>query len=314
MIKNTTPEFEEMVLTGSAPATPQLQEFLDVLGLDFPQKDGQVLWNRDLELLDHNAVHSALEAQAAQGSERDLKVEIHRTVASTNDEVMKRLGEPGDPLIVCLAEMQTAGKGRRGRRWVSPFGRNIYLTIGYFHSGEAGELGGLSLIAGTKLVEVLRQCGLASAGLKWPNDVIVEGGKMAGILVELRPREERGVGVVLGVGINLHLSSGDAAQIDQAWSTAGEALGVSRSDLAISLAAELISGIEEFSREGFSPFAGQWQEYNLYAGQEVRIIRGNEAFAGIDRGVDENGNLLLETASGIQSHNAGEVSLRPVAR
>ena len=313
MIKNTLPEFEQLIARGASPVTPALSNFLQQAGLTCSEQEGNFLWQREADLLDEQAVLDQIQAMLPPGYDRQVLLEIHRTVGSTNDEVMTRLSEPGQNLIVCTAEMQTAGKGRRGRTWVSPFGRNIYLTLGYFHEGEASELGGLSLIAGMKLVEVLRGVGIAGAGLKWPNDVLLDGGKMAGILVELKPREKRGVGVVLGMGVNLQLSMEDGRQIDQPWSAAGGDLQLSRSELTGRLAAEVVGALEAFTEQGFAPFARAWPTFNLYAGREVRIIRGGVESEGIDRGVDENGNLLLETAHGVERHNAGEVSLRPVA-
>jgi BirA family biotin operon repressor/biotin-[acetyl-CoA-carboxylase] ligase len=225
---------------------------------------------------------------------------------------MSNLAPAGEKVHVCFAEMQTAGKGRRGRSWISPFGENIYLSIGSFVNLPLSELGGLSLVAGMEVVATLRHFGARETGLKWPNDVIMGGGKLAGILVELKPPERRGTGVVIGVGMNLLLSNEQAIHIEQNWTQLSTQLSLSRNTLAGELVGRILAAVDRFRVSGFTTFAEDCNQYNLFADKEVRIIRGDEQTTGIDRGVNEYGNLLLETSSRIIEFNSGEVSLRPV--
>ena len=243
-----------------------------------------------------------------------LDLEIHRVTQSTNDVVMQRLVESQSTTILCAAEMQTAGKGRRGRRWISPFGRNVYLTYGRFIGRELSELGGLSLVVGMVVVDVLRAMGLERVGLKWPNDILLGGGKLGGILVELRASDTGGIGLVVGVGLNLALNVKESLSIDQPWSAISSQLEMPRNILLGALGGRIVNAIQTFEDVGFDSFAEKWGEYNLYTGQQVNVIRGSETISGIDSGVDHQGNLLLRTGAGLEVHNSGEVSVRPVAR
>ena len=131
------------------------------------------------------------------------------------------------------------------------------------------------------------------------------------MLVELRPADERGVGVVVGVGINLELEEQQTDSIDQPWRHAASRIDISRNLLVTQLAVSFLSALNRFEEEGFASFASDWDTYNLFSGQEIRIIRGNDEIVGVDQGVDDQGNLLLETSSGLEKHNSGEVSMRP---
>jgi BirA family biotin operon repressor/biotin-[acetyl-CoA-carboxylase] ligase len=243
-----------------------------------------------------------------------LDLEIHRVTQSTNDVVMQRLVETQGVRILCAAEMQTAGKGRRGRRWVSPFGKNICLTYGRFVDRQLPELGGLSLVVGMLVVDILRSMGLAGVGLKWPNDIVLDGGKLGGILLELRASETRGTGLVAGVGLNLSLKPEEAFSIDQPWSAVSTHLAMPRNILLGRLGGRMVNVIQAFEDVGFDSYADHWDKYNLYSGQQIHVIRGNEIISGIDSGVDREGNLLLRTESGLEVHRSGEVSVRPVSR
>ncbi len=310
MIKSTHPDFEALILGQAVPASAELLDFLGAIGVDHSVENGEVVLDEQLEFLDTSLLSAVRERLPSELSPA-LSLEIHRVVGSTNDIVMQRLAEPEDTAYICTAEMQTAGKGRRGRHWVSPFGRNVYLSLGWFFQREISELGGLSQIAGIQVVDALRAAGIVNAGLKWPNDVLLDGGKLGGILVELRPPEPRGVGVVVGVGINLFLGEKDVKGIDQPWQ-AVSSLSVSRRRLLVDLIARLILSFDDFDRNGFERFASVWDTYNCYQGKQIKIIRGDEEFVGIDSGIDELGNLRLKTSEGEQRHYSGEVSMRPV--
>lgn len=303
-----SPEFESFLAEGFAPATDSLRQALQEVGLAAKEEDGILTMPDRPTLLAPKAIAGALEPPPLA-----ISLRIYRAIGSTNDAVMAWLNEPGDEARVAMAETQLAGKGRRGRGWVSPFGRNIYLTFGRFVKVPLSELGGLSLLLGMQVVEALRSQGLQGLGLKWPNDVLLDGGKLAGILVELKPQEARGIGVVAGIGINLSLSAEDAADIDQAWSAAAMQKPLDRNLLAAALIQQLCAALDRFEAESFAPFQQQWPSYNLYQGKEVAVSCGGKVVKGVDRGVTKRGDLVLETSTGLMEFNAGEVSLRPVA-
>lgn len=310
MIKSTHPDFERMVAGETIPASEMLLGFLQEAGVPYESAPDGVRLEAGLELLDPEKIRAVLETAGSKDQVDSLPLEVHRVIGSTNDTVMQRLAEKNCSALLCTAEMQTAGKGRRGRNWVSPFGRNIYVTYGRFLQRELSELGGLSVVVGMQAIDTLRQMGLQDVALKWPNDLLLHGGKLGGILVELQPQEARGIGIVAGMGVNFLLKDEDTSQIDQAWSVVGERAAISRNRFLGEFSARLVDAFERFSRHGFLPFADAWQEYDAYQGEIVRVIRGDTVFEGINVGIDVAGNLLLETESGIQSHNAGEVSMR----
>lgn len=314
MIKSTHPEFEKLIAGNPVNSTLELLGFLDGIGVPYTRQGSVLTLNHGMELLDEGAIRTELQHLVSELQMSTLDLEIHRVTQSTNDVVMQRLVESQSTAILCAAEMQTAGKGRRGRRWISPFGRNVYLTYGRFIGRQLSELGGLSLVVGMVVVDVLRDMGLERVGLKWPNDILLGGGKLGGILLELRASDTGGIGLVAGVGLNLALNVKESLNIDQPWSAISSQLEMPRNILLGTLGGRIVNAIQTFEDVGFDSFAEKWSEYNLYTGQQVNVIRGSETISGIDSGVDQQGNLLLRTGAGLEVHNSGEVSVRPVAR
>jgi|TARA_B100000809_G_scaffold26318_1_gene23059 BirA family biotin operon repressor/biotin-[acetyl-CoA-carboxylase] ligase len=312
MIKSTHPEFEKLIAGNPVNSTLELLDFLDGIGVPYTRQGSVLTLNPGMELLDEAAIRTELQHLVSELQMSTLDLEIHRVTQSTNDVVMQRLVESQSTAILCAAEMQTAGKGRRGRRWISPFGRNVYLTYGRFIGRQLSELGGLSLVVGMVVVDVLRAMGLERVGLKWPNDILLGGGKLGGILLELRASDAGGIGLVAGVGLNLALNVKESLSIDQPWSAISSQLEMPRNILLGALGGRIVNAIQAFEDVGFDSFAEKWSEYNLYTGQQVTVIRGSETISGIDSGVDQEGNLLLRTGAGLEVHNSGEVSMRPV--
>ena len=314
MIKSTDSEFEKLILGEPVDSTLELLGFLDDVGVPYSKKGSLLTLNPGLDLLDEAPIRAELQSWVPERQMSTLDLEIHRVTQSTNDVVMQRLVDNQTTAILCAAEMQTAGKGRRGRRWVSPFGRNIYLTYGRFVGRHLFELGGLSLVIGMIVVDALRSMGLKRVGLKWPNDIVLDGGKLGGILLELRASDARGTGLVAGVGLNLSLKPGEASNIDQPWSVISSQLAMPRNILLGRLGGMMIMAIQAFEDVGFDSYADKWGDYNLYNGRPINVIRGSEIISGIDEGVDRDGNLLLRTEAGLQVYNSGEVSVRPVIK
>jgi BirA family biotin operon repressor/biotin-[acetyl-CoA-carboxylase] ligase len=161
-----------------------------------------------------------------------------------------------------------------------------------------------------QVAKSLRDVGLAGVELKWPNDVLLDDGKLAGILIEVGAPKEGKLPAVIGVGINLAMEAYATEEIGQKWSQAGARLNVSRHELAIRLITNITAELELFSRAGFRPYKDAWKAFNAYHGKMVNVIMGETLVEGLDQGVDEKGNLILKTVSGTRSFNAGEVSLR----
>lgn len=243
-------------------------------------------------------------------------LQVLESVDSTNAEIMRQIGQGSGPGLVCTAEQQTAGRGRRGRQWVSPFAGNIYLSILWeFHQGAAA-LEGLSLAVGVAVARALGGCGLPPVQLKWPNDILFEGAKLGGVLLEMTGDAAGVCQLVVGVGLNVSMPLASASEIDQAWTdldTIAPGRHPGRSALVAALLNELLPLVAGFEAGGFTPWRESWESLDAYAGQTVVLNTGSQQLAGIARGVDERGALQLETTSGVQSVYGGEISLRPVS-
>ena len=285
----------------SIPSSSSNKSVLASLGLGYQEVSSGLLVTPPLELFNEEAMLSEL-----PGS---LNLNIFQTISSTNDYLMDKIDHVDFKGSICLSEHQSAGRGRRGRTWVSPFGRNIYLSIAWQIPQNIG-ITGLSLVIGMQVAKSLRDVGLAGVELKWPNDVLLDDGKLAGILIEVGAPKEGELPAVIGVGINLAMEASAAEEIGQKWSQAGAHLSVSRHELAIRLITNITAELELFSRTGFRPYKDAWKAFNAYHDKMVNVIMGDTLVEGIDQGVDEKGNLILKTDLGARSFNAGEVSLR----
>lgn len=215
---------------------------------------------------------------------------------------------------ICLAERQSAGRGRRGRQWMATPHHNLMLSIGWrFESGPAA-LSGLSLAAGVAVLRALDDFGVRDTGLKWPNDILLGGRKLAGLLVDLRGEAAGPSLAVVGLGLNVWLGEREAAQIDQPWASLSEQLSVpvDRNRLAGRLIAGLLDLFGRFDREGFEPWRAEWERRHLYHQQAVCLQLGDRQVGGTVVGIDPSGGLRLRDLHGqVQSFHSGEVSLRP---
>ncbi len=263
-----------------------------------------------LELLDAERL---LGAMSSAGRGRISRLEIHDDIDSTNAQLL-RAGQAGAPSgTLCLAERQTAGRGRRGRAWVSPFGANLYLSLLWRYPGGPGELGGLSLAAGAALARVLEGAGVADIGLKWPNDLLWRRRKLGGLLLEVAAEAQGPSLLVVGLGLNTQLRGDQVQGIDQPWVDLDEILGprgYSRNQLAAHLAEALTATLEAYGREGLAPFLPLWDRYDRYRGEEVEIRLGDRLVRGIQAGITAQGTLRLEVAGETRIFHSGEVSLR----
>ena len=244
--------------------------------------------------------------------------QIELSLDSTNDAMMRVAEDNFDQRHICFAEMQTAGRGRRGREWVSPFARNLYFSVLWPFSQGIAAIQGLSLAVGLAVHRSLEEQGVKGVGLKWPNDILVSkgvasGAKLGGILIELTGDMSDACQVVIGVGLNLNLTNQDLTQIDQS-ATGIKQLGgsVERNAMAANLVSHLCQVLEQFSQQGFGPLQEEWNRHDAFKGQAVRLILPSSEIKGVCAGVNEKGELQLETEAGLQSFNAGEVSLRVI--
>lgn len=242
-----------------------------------------------------------------------IKLNLFPQIDSTNSYLMRHVNPA---FQVCLAESQSAGRGRRGRVWVSPFAQNIYCSIGWGFEGGVAALEGLSLAVGLVIVRTLQRYGIAGLELKWPNDVLYQDHKLAGVLIEMTGDPAGYCQVVIGVGINVAMGDDSAHAITQPWidlRTIVERQGlpcVSRNQLVATLIDELLLVLNSYEQAGFADYCIEWQSFNAHAGQMVELRNGNNVCSGVCVGVNQVGALVLETASGRETFHGGEISLR----
>lgn len=231
-------------------------------------------------------------------------------IASTNGFLLDHTTElkNGD---VCVAEYQSAGRGRRGRTWMSPYGHHLYFSLFWTFPQGMAQAMGLSLVVACTLVEVLKSFGVENIGVKWPNDIYLDNKKLAGILIEMSGQADSLCQLIIGVGVNMAMSEDQGKGIDQPWSDLSELVDMpDKTALVIALQKQLKRDIQLFEREGLAAFKTRWQAADLFYGREIRLLMGEKSVEGICRGVDEQGAVLLETADGVQAFIGGEISLR----
>ncbi|MDT3276039.1 bifunctional biotin--[acetyl-CoA-carboxylase] ligase/biotin operon repressor BirA [Shewanella sp. SP2S2-4] len=231
-------------------------------------------------------------------------------IASTNGFMLSHTTElkNGD---VCVAEYQSAGRGRRGRTWVSPYGHHLYFSLFWTFPQGMAQAMGLSLVVACTLVEVLKSFGVENIGVKWPNDIYLDNKKLAGILIEMSGQADSQCQLIIGVGVNMAMSEEQGKGIDQPWSDLSDLVDMpDKTALIIELQKQLKRDIQLFEREGLAAFKARWQAADLFYGREIRLLMGEKSVEGICRGVDEQGAVLLETADDVQAFIGGEISLR----
>ncbi len=260
-----------------------------------------------IELLDVEYIQDYL-------SKTVTPVDLHYSLItdSTNADALAASNQAGRPAVF-MAECQLAGRGRRGRQWQSPFAANHYLSVRYPIQGGFGALGGLSLAVGVAVADALTsiQPGVP-VGLKWPNDLLVHGAKLGGVLIELAGEMDGRVDVVVGVGLNGRMTAAQAEQIDQRWTDLASVMDQlpTRTQVAAEVLSRLLIMLEEFSTQGFAPLVSRYERYDQVAGKTVKVQSAEQVLTGVAAGVSADGALRLETAEGLKELYGGEVSLR----
>lgn len=231
--------------------------------------------------------------------------------ASTNTALMNAAPSEDGRLPVLVAERQTAGRGRRGREWLAWPGASLTFSVLWRVPAGALAPAGLSLVAGLALAVALEKLGVAGVQLKWPNDVLIQGNKLAGILVELRSSRECPAAVI-GIGVNVALPPEVVIPDQPAVASLADSLAMvpDRNRLLAAILAELQDLLEVYGLAGFAALRGAWEQRHAHAGRVVRILGEGAVLEGVCQGVDEDGALLLRTEMGLRRVLSGDVSLR----
>ncbi|HXQ32371.1 MAG TPA: biotin--[acetyl-CoA-carboxylase] ligase [Steroidobacteraceae bacterium] len=270
-----------------------------------------------LDLLDAERLQASLTPLARARLER---LELVDEIASTNSHLLAANGLPAGRWRACLAEYQSAGRGRRGRGWIAPYASGLCLSFGWLLADPPAGLATLSLAAGVAVLRALTAQGVTDLTLKWPNDVLKDGRKLGGILCELKAEAAGPAYVVVGIGLNVHLPAAARAGI-----TAGGGLEPadlatdergsppSRTALAAALLDALVAMALEFEAHGFAPFWREWSRADALRDRPVRVLAHASERDGVARGIDADGALCVEVGGQLERLASGEVTLRAVA-
>ena len=260
-----------------------------------------------IELLSEEKIVSHIEQ-----SNITAKVEVHNVIDSTNSYLMRRLPNQNTPGQVCIAEYQSAGRGRRGRQWISPFGSHIYMSMYWSLEQGMSSAMGLSVVAALAVSDAIKALYKTDVELKWPNDIYFKGVKLAGILIDLEGQAMEPCHCVIGIGLNINMPAKSAELVDQPWTDLSSAIGVEidRNVLAASIISALIKRLEVHSETGINTMVAQWHEHDVYFNKAVSLITGDKVTRGICRGINAQGALLLEVNGKVSPVYGGEVSLR----
>jgi len=260
-----------------------------------------------LILLDEQAISSTLGEYGTT-----LQIEVHDHLPSTNSYLMQNINAARHATCVA-ANLQTDGRGRRGRSWHAGLGASLTFSLLWRFQCGASALSGLSLAVGIALMRSLHELGISSSQLKWPNDVLINREKLAGILIELQGDMEGPSTAVIGMGINLKLPDNLKQQIDQPVTDLASVFNgeLNPNHLLATLLKHLADVLTAFEQGGFAALRDEWTQHHAYHEQNVRMLMpdGREIH-GVVKGITEDGSLLVTTAEGVQRFISGEISLR----
>jgi BirA family transcriptional regulator, biotin operon repressor / biotin---[acetyl-CoA-carboxylase] ligase len=267
---------------------------------------------KPVELLVPDRIRAELSPENAAHL-RDLAVLFE--VDSTNTRLLANAQPPPGMADVCIAELQHAGRGRLGRRWIAPFGGGLAMSLGWTCSDVVRTLPALSLGVGVAVSRALARAGAEGLSLKWPNDIWFNERKVGGVLIELRGEAGGPAHVVIGVGVNVSMREETRREVEASGVAVAAVADACRQPPSRNLAAgaildELLSMLLQYERFGFAAFRDAWTALDGLNGRAAQVIVGQKSIFGIARGVDAEGALLLETSERVQRFVSGEASLR----
>jgi len=267
-----------------------------------------------VQLLERDLI---LNVQSAEAAHRLARLEVLLEVDSTNRYLGDMAPPPPGRAAACLAEIQTAGRGRRGRVWLAPFGSSLSLSIAWLFAELPTSFSALGLAIGATVARALSTLGARDVGLKWPNDVVWRRKKLGGILIEVHGQAEGGTCVIIGVGLNVRMPAATRLRLAEHHAVAAtdlhEVMGTAlpeRNVLAAALLDAVPAALSQFETSGFAPFMAEWQARDVACDLPVKLLSGTQIIRGVARGVAEDGALLLDADGRVQRYVSGEISLR----
>lgn len=261
-----------------------------------------------LELLCPQRIHAGLHHE----EHPPLQIQVFDTLESTNLHLMHQAQQGAPSGLACLAEHQSNGRGRRGRAWASPLASNLYISLLWRFNEAPNALSALPLCIAVAICHVLEQNNYHGIRIKWPNDLLHNGKKLGGILMEMSGDPTGRCYIVVGIGLNVNMLPEHALQIDQPWTSLRQLRRQppSRNQLSAAILSKVASTLHQAEHGGITDLITQWRQRDAFADQPVKLLRGEQHINGIARGIDDEGNLLLETNGSLQRFHSGEISLR----
>ena len=287
-----------------------LRKFQQDLGLGIQSVRGRgYRLDMPLEFLEDELIQAEMRVATRA---RLSVIEIHDSLDSTNYYLFELARKKAESGHLVIAEHQQAGRGRRGRNWISPFAQNLYLSLLWRFDLALARLSGLSLIVSVAVARALHRIAGIEPELKWPNDVLYAGQKLGGNLLEVQGESGGPCTAVIGVGVNVNMPSTAAEDIDQPWIDLNTASGqrIPRNKLCAAIMDELVIALLAFSESGLKTFMSDWQRWDGVKGKQIRLIFADHEIEGEARGIDEQGALILKNRNGLRHYQMGEVSLR----
>jgi len=278
------------------------------MGLDIFSVTGKgYKLSQPLSLLNRDRINSLIQSSGSL-----TEIEVHNLIDSTNSYLLRRLPNQLSQGQVCLAEFQSAGRGRRGRQWISPFGSQIYLSMYWRLEQGLSAAMGLSLVTALAVSDAIFSLTNIQVQLKWPNDVYLGGVKLAGILIDLEGQALEASHSVIGIGLNLNMPIQAAQKIDQKWTDLQSHCKekIDRNALSAQLIHHLLKRLQQHQNEGLSSMLEEWHAHDFYLNKRIKLLTGERITRGICRGVNNQGALMLEVDGQVSPIYGGEVSLR----
>ncbi|MGI9290677.1 MAG: biotin--[acetyl-CoA-carboxylase] ligase [Gammaproteobacteria bacterium] len=270
-----------------------------------------------------NAPHELLELQAIQRELTEASLSLLEELnlswmsESTSNELLQQAPPNAGSARVFLAEYQSAGRGRRGRNWYAPAGHSICLSVGWTYATSPADFSCLGLAVGIATLRAVKRAGVTHAQLKWPNDVVAAGKKLAGVLIDVQGEAGGPLYIVVGVGVNYRLSdqvrnavNNDAGLEPISLAELSENTLVGRNVFAANLIDEIIRVLAEFSNDGFGQLVDEWDAADCLSGNKLEVTQNDKTLTGIARGITSDGRLKLDTGNEMHLLVSGDVSLR----
>ena len=244
---------------------------------------------------------------------KETKIEVHTVIDSTNSYLMRCLSNSSlEQGQVCVAEYQSDGRGRRGRQWISPFGSHLYLSMYWPLEQGLSAAMGLSLVTALAVSDAIKQLIHLDVELKWPNDIYLNGVKLAGILIELEGQVSGPSHSIIGIGLNLNMPAKSAQKIDQPWTDLQSHSNdsIDRNQLCAIIISCLVERLILHQQKGLASMVDEWHQQDVFLNKKVQLITGDRITQGICRGINSQGALLLDINGVLKPIYGGEVSLR----